>query len=452
MSTMPAPDFPLEVLRGTIAQRYGLTVNEPQNLPGEYDRNLRFVDDQGRIWVAKISALQAVKAVGWQALLLDHLENATLDCDVPRILPALDGARHVAVSYDGKRGLLRVQSWVEGVPMRHAPVPGEQLLRSIGRVSAMLTSALADVEANSTPPRHHWLVEDSLNSFDTVVPELESEALAERLEPVRAAFAAIMPIIPTLPRSVVHQDLHDENLLVDPIAEEVVGVIDFNDSFNTVRVADLAVAGAYAMLRQDDPVAALAQVVTGYLQRRSLTADELAALLPMSAMRLAINAATWAVRSAESGEPYAEDRSKFTRPTLERLLDEGLDSASERLATLIKAAIDPAAVSLEGRRFVAAENSATGQVGDGTVFHYHEADNMVWADYAGGAIRRGRLIGTRNGAELDFRYVHLDNAGVTSTGHCTSTLEVDVRIRLHETWTWESKEGQGTSLLIELVD
>jgi hypothetical protein len=108
--------------------------------------------------------------------------------------------------------------------------------------------------------------------------------------------------------------------------------------------------------------------------------------------------------------------------------------------------------SLDGRRFTAGAGTLAGEVGTDTVFTYHERNREIWADYAGGAIRRGHLIGTRDGDRLDFRYAQLNTAGQTSTGHCVSTVTVlaDGRLRLDETWQWESRPGSGTSVIVEL--
>ncbi len=109
------------------------------------------------------------------------------------------------------------------------------------------------------------------------------------------------------------------------------------------------------------------------------------------------------------------------------------------------------AVSLEGRSLVGVGNTGDGDVGAATVFRYHQDGDVVRADYGGGRIRRGHLVGTRVGDGLDFRYVHLDAAGDTASGHCTSRVEVlgDGRVRLHETWRWESREGSGHSVVEE---
>lgn len=114
-----------------------------------------------------------------------------------------------------------------------------------------------------------------------------------------------------------------------------------------------------------------------------------------------------------------------------------------------------AARSLEGRRFRDVTPAHEGDVGDDTVFEYHEdGDGTIWARYQGGTVRLGFLVGTRIDDRLDFRYSHVTTEGETAAGHCTSWMEVlaDGRLRLHESWRWESKPGSGTSMVEEVAD
>ncbi|NUT36523.1 MAG: hypothetical protein HOV79_26005 [Hamadaea sp.] len=110
------------------------------------------------------------------------------------------------------------------------------------------------------------------------------------------------------------------------------------------------------------------------------------------------------------------------------------------------------APSLDGRRFSAAANVG-GEVSTDTIFEYEERDGEVFATYHGGAVRRGHLVGTREGDTLDIRYVQLNDKGETSSGHCVSAIVElpDGRLRLDETWTWESRPGGGTSVVEELA-
>ncbi|MER7518149.1 hypothetical protein [Streptomyces sp. NPDC126499] len=108
--------------------------------------------------------------------------------------------------------------------------------------------------------------------------------------------------------------------------------------------------------------------------------------------------------------------------------------------------------SLDGLVFAPVADQAPGQVGTRTRFTYHEEDGRIWAEYAGGDVVRGSLVGTRAGDRLDFRYVQLKQDGSTSSGHCVSTVVElpDGRLRLEESWAWESQEGAGTSFVEQL--
>ncbi|WTW99310.1 hypothetical protein OG216_40870 [Streptomycetaceae bacterium NBC_01309] len=112
------------------------------------------------------------------------------------------------------------------------------------------------------------------------------------------------------------------------------------------------------------------------------------------------------------------------------------------------------APSLDGRTFAPRSRPEQGEVDASTRFRYREADGAVWADYAGGEIVRGHLIGTRDGDTMDFRYVQLNRDGKTSSGHCVTRITElpDGRLLLDETWEWESRPGQGTSAVEEVAE
>ena len=111
----------------------------------------------------------------------------------------------------------------------------------------------------------------------------------------------------------------------------------------------------------------------------------------------------------------------------------------------------PAEISLDGRVFGVSEMGDEGEASEATVFECHEDGDLVWARYAGGDVRLGFLVGTRDGDRIDFRYSQLNEQGETSNGHCTSQIVVlpDGRVRLNEVWSWESKPGEGTSAIEE---
>lgn len=111
-------------------------------------------------------------------------------------------------------------------------------------------------------------------------------------------------------------------------------------------------------------------------------------------------------------------------------------------------------MDLDGVVFGSLSNSVGGDVDSETRFHYRQDGSEIWADYSGGSVQRGFLVGVRCGDDLSFRYVHLTVDGEISSGRCKSTLSRgdDGILMLDETWTWESREGSGTSRLQEIKD
>jgi len=110
--------------------------------------------------------------------------------------------------------------------------------------------------------------------------------------------------------------------------------------------------------------------------------------------------------------------------------------------------------NLDGKIFTTLSNTSNGEVGQDTLFYYHQEGDMVWAEYSGGEVRKGHLIANvlENG-QLDMRYHHINRAGEIMLGECISTPSItkDGRIKLSEEWQWLSGDkSSGTSQIIEI--
>jgi GNAT superfamily N-acetyltransferase len=132
-----------------------------------------------------------------------------------------------------------------------------------------------------------------------------------------------------------------------------------------------------------------------------------------------------------------------------------MEKALVRAGNRISADADAGVPHYEGRRFSPRATVENGESSAETVFNYHQEGADIWADYSGGAIIRGFLLGTvGKGGELDFAYEHLNRDREIRTGRCHSTPEIllDGRIRLHESWSWTNGDcSSGESTLDELV-
>jgi hypothetical protein len=108
----------------------------------------------------------------------------------------------------------------------------------------------------------------------------------------------------------------------------------------------------------------------------------------------------------------------------------------------------------DNKTFRSVTNTPNGDVSGDTLFHYHQQDKLVWAEYAGGDIVKGFLIAVvLEGGFLDMRYEHVNSQGKLMTGRCSSAPELlpDGRIRLHEQWQWTSGDGSSGTSIVEEV-
>lgn len=111
-------------------------------------------------------------------------------------------------------------------------------------------------------------------------------------------------------------------------------------------------------------------------------------------------------------------------------------------------------LNYNNRYFRPVVNTDNGEVSGDTLFHYHQKDNLVTAEYQGGDVKQGHLIATMDEqGRLDMRYHHLNVQGELQTGVCHSVPEIlpDGRIRLHEKWQWTSGDrSEGASVVEEV--
>lgn len=112
-------------------------------------------------------------------------------------------------------------------------------------------------------------------------------------------------------------------------------------------------------------------------------------------------------------------------------------------------------IDYEGKTFIAVANSESGEVSDRTTFRYHQDGDLFWAEYAGGMVRLGFMVGlAAPDGTLAFSYQHVNSGGEIRTGRCASTPEVlpDGRIRLHERWQWTNGSlDKGESVVEEVA-
>ena len=137
------------------------------------------------------------------------------------------------------------------------------------------------------------------------------------------------------------------------------------------------------------------------------------------------------------------------KPERESNWDDNLKKAYELGKTLFDKKEEE--FSLEDKFFTAIENSESGEVSGDTVFSYHQKGNAIWAEYSGGSIVKGFLLGTMDeNHNLHFTYQHINTEGEIKSGACDSKPQIENgKLRFYESWKWTNGE-KGTSIIEEI--
>jgi Ser/Thr protein kinase RdoA (MazF antagonist) len=174
-------------------------------------------------------------------------------------------------------------TWVDGHTFVTVPVHERHLLASLGTVLAELDSALQDFEHPCMHRMSHW----DLQHTDLALKHLHLLPGVRRRLVLGLSSSWREVCWTALRKSVIHGDPNDYNAIVRN--GSVTGFLDFGDLVHSATVCDLAIAMAYAVLDQRDPVAAAATIASSYNRMLPLTAPEIDALYPLMIARLCIS-------------------------------------------------------------------------------------------------------------------------------------------------------------------
>jgi 4-aminobutyrate aminotransferase-like enzyme/Ser/Thr protein kinase RdoA (MazF antagonist) len=262
-------------------------------LPSERDQNFLITGKSGDGVVLKIAnAREDAAILDAQQRALEHLAGARLP--VPRVLRTRNGDSTSSTACGGTTHLVWAVSRLPGTPLASVSSRPPVLLADLGRVAASLTSALASFDHPAIHRDFYWDVRQARRMVGDRLHLLEDLRTKELIEELCGRYDAdTAPQLGDLPCGVVHGDLNDSNVLVGRVPSgqagldpRITGIVDFGDMVFSYRIADLAIAIAYATLDRDDPLTAGAEVMCGYARERMPTDAELAALHGLVCMRL----------------------------------------------------------------------------------------------------------------------------------------------------------------------
>ncbi|WNJ17080.1 aminotransferase class III-fold pyridoxal phosphate-dependent enzyme [Pontibacter sp. G13] len=273
------------------SQYFGISgISHP--LPGEFDLNARITQPDGSCFLLKVAPIQQTQEeLEMQHQLLHAAGHHPALQQTPKPISALDGASFVRIPWeDGSERFLRMLTWLPGRLWASVHPQTPKLRRQLGRICGSMVQALSQVEHAGLERPFLWdvkqmdWVEQEVGRFSGERHQLISRALENYRQQV-------VPQGNLLRTGPIHNDANDYNVVVsesltDP---EVIGLIDFGDAIHSWQVAELAVAGTYAIMGLDDPLEGMRDLVRGFHEAFPLQEPELKALHGLVGARLVLS-------------------------------------------------------------------------------------------------------------------------------------------------------------------
>lgn len=418
-----APRFSAEHAASLARDLFGIA-GVLQPLPSERDQNFLVRETPERAFVLKIAnAAERREVLEAQSAVTAHVARCDPSIRCQRTHPTTTGTDIAeAEGADGRRHFVRLLTYLTGATLAATTPRSPALLRSVGHLLGRLGIALEGFTHPAARRRIRWDLASAprlIASHLDAVSAAEGRLLLERL--LERAADSAMPAWPELPRSVIHNDANDHNVLVggDGTAS---GLLDFGDMVESATVAEVAVGAAYVALDAPDPVVAAAEVVRGYHEVRALQPLECELLNDLIVLRLGLSVTLAALqRRLDPSNAYLGVSERAAWRALARLLD--LDPARTRSAYRRACGMKQRSVPAMSRDEILAARRR--HFGRGLSLHYEEPLHVVrgWMQYLYDETGRQYLDAVNNVAQVG----HCHPAVVRAAERQMATLNTNTR-------------------------
>ncbi|KAI9016123.1 putative aminotransferase protein [Hyaloraphidium curvatum] len=268
-----------------------------RELGSNQDRNFRVGKPGGRL-VLKIANRS------WPRLSLEAQDSALLHIAahvagsaepfaVPQPVQSLDGSFIREARIGEETLLVRVVTYLEGVPLPQKSYLAPCVVEDLGRLAGRSVSALADFDhPGLDQPMGQWDLRNAAAVTRALLGSIADPAKrAAVAASVDRVLGALEPLIPHLAIQTIHGDITDDNVVASPDAAGRLrpnGIIDFGDLGRSWRVGELAVTASCVLRHGDgDPMAVIPAIVS-FNQLVPLTDAEISAFWPLVVLRGAV--------------------------------------------------------------------------------------------------------------------------------------------------------------------
>jgi 4-aminobutyrate aminotransferase-like enzyme/Ser/Thr protein kinase RdoA (MazF antagonist) len=314
------PKFTIEELSTILSEQYSLS-GELTELPSYIDQNRLLHCASGEKFIVKIANKAELKVeLDMQNAAMSVLSEKGIA--VPFVKNNNNGESITDVTdQDGQVCYLRVLSFLPGVFYADSESSShtQELWSSLGQFIGQVSNGLVGFEHAGAYRYFDWDLAHGYRICQSKKSLLSAEQIAIVDHFLNEYQANTAPLLSELPKSVIHNDANDYNLLVDnkEAPSQITGLIDFGDMVYSHTINELAITCAYALMDQQNWQQTLTSLVSAYHQQKPLLEKELDVLVSLISLRLCTSVCNAA--AAIKAEPDNEYLLVSVRPAWQLL-------------------------------------------------------------------------------------------------------------------------------------
>ncbi len=328
------PRFTEEEARKIVESKFGVK-GSVEELPSERDLNYHIRTELGVEYVLKIAAKsEKSEILDMQNRAMQHLADKNVPFNVPLFVLSIEGEEILTVKDSEKNEhFVRLLRYLPGRVFAEVKPHSPSLLTEFGKFIGALTCGLEGFSHTASKRMFYWDLKLAGSVIEKYKEYIKDTEKVEAIERVLSIYETkVVPRMPDLRTSVVHNDANDYNVLVAtpyPPEEARFGILDFGDMVLTHTINELVVAITYAILGKQNPIGAACKIVEGYHSKYPLTDIEIELLFPLVLTRLATSIAVAEYQThLEPDNEYLLISQKKVWALLQQLLDINLRYAN----------------------------------------------------------------------------------------------------------------------------
>jgi hydroxylysine kinase len=317
-----------------VHRHYGM-VGEVMKLTSERDDNYRITAADGSQFLFKLAhSAEDPAVVDLQTKAFEHIRAAAPSISMQQLVPTRGAALKTSLTtIDGGRREGWMLTYLAGVPLSSCGPTAEHAAQ-LGVVAAQLDTALQDFRHPAAARGLLWDIQQAVQTRALLRHTHTSNERVLSEQAIDTFERFTLPVLATLRRQAIHNDLNPYNVIVNPIEpHQITGIIDLGDMVHAPLVNEVAVAAAYLLSATDAPLGSVPNFVAAYHSRNPLTSEEVAVLPQLIAVRQAITIAitNWRAAMHPQNRDYIVRNKDSAMAGLRKLTELGQRRACDQL-------------------------------------------------------------------------------------------------------------------------